>query len=79
MYRDIKLNNFLFERTACGTPCLKLIDFGLSKYLQEHEMMDKVLGSPPYIGTKWSEVKWSVLNVLFTFYFSTLLLHTNEY
>ena len=46
--RDIKLSNFIFESEDERSP-LKLIDFGLSKYYQQFEVMNKVLGSPHYI------------------------------
>ena len=47
VHRDIKLENFLFEKKTPFSS-LKLIDFGLSKHYDEHESMRQVVGSAYY-------------------------------
>ena len=48
VHRDLKLENFLFESTAKDAP-IKLIDFGLSKHLDEGEYMARIAGTPYYV------------------------------
>lgn len=44
-HRDLKLENFLYDAT--GSDCLKLIDFGFSKYCTGQKMKE-ALGTLPY-------------------------------
>jgi calcium-dependent protein kinase len=46
-HRDLKLENFLFEKPGMHSP-LKLIDFGLSKHFDPNESMHQVVGSAYY-------------------------------
>lgn len=46
-HRDLKPENILFKRHNDDT--IKLIDFGLSKQLEEGEIMKKKLGTPYYL------------------------------
>ena len=41
MHRDLKLENFLFD-SSDEDASLKLIDFGLSKHFEEHEVLHQV-------------------------------------
>ena len=47
VHRDIKLENYLFEKPGTFS-CLKLIDFGLSKHFDENETMRQLVGSAYY-------------------------------
>ncbi|CAE8619762.1 unnamed protein product, partial [Polarella glacialis] len=51
VHRDLKPENFLFQ--SKGVPLehntLKLIDFGLSKFLAEGEVLENLVGSAPYV------------------------------
>lgn len=44
----MELQNFMFENGSPDAP-LKLIDFGLSKHLDEHETMARLVGTPYYM------------------------------
>lgn len=47
VHRDLKLENFLFDKKGPDAS-LKLIDFGLSKHFAAHEKMHQVVGSAYY-------------------------------
>lgn len=47
-FRDLKLENFLFESEHEESQ-MKLIDFGLSRYFKENELMDCPVGTPYYL------------------------------
>lgn len=47
VHRDLKLENFLFDKKGPDAS-LKLIDFGLSKHFAQHEKMHQVVGSAYY-------------------------------
>ena len=46
-HRDIKLENFLVS-IINDKPQIKLIDFGLSCYIPENNLMNEIVGSPYY-------------------------------
>ena len=47
-FRDLKLENFLFE-TEDDDSAMKLIDFGLSQYFTDSDEMDSAVGTPYYL------------------------------
>ena len=47
MHRDLKLENFLFDGKGVDAS-LKLIDFGLSKHFNTHEVVHQMVGSAYY-------------------------------
>jgi tRNA A-37 threonylcarbamoyl transferase component Bud32 len=52
VHRDIKPANLFLTRTKTGAPCLKVIDFGISKASNEAlklTQMQEILGSPLYM------------------------------
>lgn len=48
VHRDLKLENFLFENDTNDAK-LKLIDFGLSCYYEDHVKMHRPVGTPYYV------------------------------
>jgi calcium-dependent protein kinase len=48
VHRDLKLENFLFESPSSDSQ-LKLIDFGLSQYFTENEIIVSPVGTPYYV------------------------------
>jgi len=48
VHRDLKLENFLFEDTNDDSQ-MKLIDFGLSQFFQENEVIVSPVGTPYYV------------------------------
>jgi serine/threonine protein kinase len=48
IHRDIKLDNFLLDISG-DTPIVKLCDFGVSKVIQEGDVMFEQCGTPAYI------------------------------
>eukprot|EP00931_Biecheleriopsis_adriatica_P119534 TRINITY_DN94763_c0_g1_i1.p1 TRINITY_DN94763_c0_g1~~TRINITY_DN94763_c0_g1_i1.p1 ORF type:complete len:541 (+),score=116.90 TRINITY_DN94763_c0_g1_i1:29-1624(+) len=50
VHRDIKPDNFMFQSTAnLEQNTLKLIDFGLSRYLPDSKHLESVVGSAAYV------------------------------
>jgi len=48
VHRDLKLENFLFENSTPESH-IKLIDFGLSQYFNENEIIVSPVGTPYYV------------------------------
>ncbi len=48
VHRDIKLENFLFESKGEGSE-IKLIDFGLSRFIRPNETISNSVGTPYYV------------------------------
>eukprot|EP00602_Paraphysomonas_sp_CaronLab_P001901 CAMPEP_0185020290 /NCGR_PEP_ID=MMETSP1103-20130426/2889_1 /TAXON_ID=36769 /ORGANISM="Paraphysomonas bandaiensis, Strain Caron Lab Isolate" /LENGTH=564 /DNA_ID=CAMNT_0027551099 /DNA_START=338 /DNA_END=2032 /DNA_ORIENTATION=- len=48
VHRDLKLENFLFESTDDDSQ-MKLIDFGLSQFFEENEIIVSPVGTPYYV------------------------------
>jgi serine/threonine-protein kinase len=55
VHRDLKPQNLFLTRRANGTPCIKLLDFGVSKFAARSDSKDELtmshvlLGSPVYM------------------------------
>ncbi len=52
IHRDLKPSNLFLTQRADGTPWIKVLDFGISKFLHaghSHTQTSDVLGSPPYM------------------------------
>ena len=51
VHRDLKPANLFLTRRRDGTPCVKVLDFGLSKVLTEggHTTEGRIVGSPLYV------------------------------
>ena len=54
VHRDLKPGNLFLARRSEGPPCLKVLDFGLSRQIADDEasrltLSDQILGSPAYM------------------------------
>lgn len=76
VHRDLKLDNFIFQSAArVDRNTLKLIDFGLSKYLPEGKFLESVVGSAAFVAPEVMDYKsgkpsdlWSCGAIMYTLF-----------
>ena len=49
MHGDIKLENIMLSESNTNEPCIKVIDFGMSKVTQHREKVTTIAGTPRYM------------------------------